>query len=129
MYIQQPKDLPFACWGGLMSTRAQKLGSLGTVINGRMRDVQEHRDMGFPVSVSRPYGDLLEFHHDILRTKRVNWSLLKVIGDENGVVVLPPSLLKQVVELCQARFEIDEKTMEALRVGESMASAIERLRK
>lgn len=50
MYIQQPKGLPSACWGGLMSTRAQKLGSLGTIIDGRMRDMQEHIDMKYPVS-------------------------------------------------------------------------------
>lgn len=51
MYIQQPKGLPSACWGGLMSTRAQKLGSLGTIIDGRMRDTQEHIDMKYPVSL------------------------------------------------------------------------------
>lgn len=49
MFIQQPKKLPCACWGGLMSTRAQKLGSLGTIIDGRMRDTQEHVDMKYPV--------------------------------------------------------------------------------
>lgn len=51
------------------------------------------------------------------------------MGDENGVVVVPPSLLEQAVELCQERFEIDEKTMEALRAGESMGSTIQRTRK
>jgi regulator of RNase E activity RraA len=50
MYIQQPRGLPSACWGGLMSTRSQKLGALGVVIDGRVRDVQEHRDLSFPVS-------------------------------------------------------------------------------
>ena len=52
MYIQQPKGMYSACWGGLMSTRAQKLGSLGTMIDGRMRDTQEHIEMGYPVSFS-----------------------------------------------------------------------------
>lgn len=49
MYIQQPKGLPSACWGGLMSTRAKHLGAQAAVIDGRMRDVNEHKDMGFPV--------------------------------------------------------------------------------
>lgn len=52
MYIQQPKGLPSACWGGLMSTRAKFLGAQGVVIDGRMRDVNEHPDIGFPVSTS-----------------------------------------------------------------------------
>lgn len=49
MYIQQPKGLPSACWGGLMSTRAKYLGAQAVIIDGRMRDVTEHREMGFPV--------------------------------------------------------------------------------
>lgn len=49
MYIQQPKDLPSACWGGLMSTRAQTMGALGVIIDGRMRDTREHREISFPV--------------------------------------------------------------------------------
>lgn len=52
MYIQQPKGLPSACWGGLMSTRAKYLGAEAVVIDGRMRDVNEHREFGFPVSQS-----------------------------------------------------------------------------
>lgn len=52
-----------------------------------------------------------------------------LVGDENGAVVVPPSLLEQVVELCQERFEIDEKTMQALRAGEPMGATIMRLRK
>ena len=54
MFVQQPKGLYSACWGGLMSTRAKRLGAQGVVIDGRMRDVGEHREMGFPVSGTPP---------------------------------------------------------------------------
>lgn len=57
MYIQQPKGMYSACWGGLMSTRAQKLGSLGTMIDGRMRDTSEHVEMGYPVSAYKSTTD------------------------------------------------------------------------
>lgn len=50
MFISQPKGLPSACWGGLMSTRAMKLGAEAVVVDGRVRDLGEHRDMEFPVS-------------------------------------------------------------------------------
>lgn len=50
MFIQQPKGLPSACWGGLMSTRAQYLGAEGVVIDGRMRDINEHKQFKFPAS-------------------------------------------------------------------------------
>lgn len=62
-------------------------------------------------------GDLWVYPKDIL------------VGDENGVVVVPPSLLEQAVELCKERFEIDEKTMTALRAGDAMGPTIQRLRK
>lgn len=38
-----------ACYGGLMSNRANYLGAVGTVIDGRLRDLQEHRDLQYPV--------------------------------------------------------------------------------
>ncbi|KAJ5239818.1 ribonuclease E inhibitor RraA/Dimethylmenaquinone methyltransferase [Penicillium chermesinum] len=137
MYIQQPKGLPSACWGGLMSTRAQQLKSLGVMVDGRVRDAQEHRDMGFPVFAR---GTAVLGSNGYTRASEINvplqfkgdlWVYPKdiLVGDENGVVVVPPSLLEQVVELCQERFEIDEKTMEALRAGEAMGPTLKRLRK
>lgn len=62
-------------------------------------------------------GDLWIYPNDIL------------VGDENGVVVVPPSLMEQVVEICQERSEIDGKTFAALRAGEPMGPTIKRLRK
>lgn len=50
MYIQQPKGLYSACWGGLMSTRAHYLGAQGVIVDGRVRDVGEHQELKFPVS-------------------------------------------------------------------------------
>lgn len=32
-----------------MSTRAKYSGAEGTVVDGRIRDLQEHRDLNFPV--------------------------------------------------------------------------------
>lgn len=49
VFISQPKNMYSACWGGLMSTRAKYLGAQGVVIDGNFRDLNEHREMGFPV--------------------------------------------------------------------------------
>lgn len=32
-----------------MSNRAQYLGAVGTIVDGRIRDLQEHRDLDYPV--------------------------------------------------------------------------------
>ncbi|KAK4500000.1 hypothetical protein PRZ48_008186 [Zasmidium cellare] len=137
MYVQQPKGLPSACWGGLMSTRAHHLGANGVVVDGKIRDQAEHRELGFPVfgrdvsvlgsntftkasKINVPLqfkGDLWVNPGDIL------------VGDEDGVVVTPVSLIEQVVALCEERAEIDRKTVEGLEAGEAMGGLLQRLRK
>jgi regulator of RNase E activity RraA len=52
-----------------------------------------------------------------------------LVGDVDGVVVTPQSLVERVVALCQERAEIDEKTFAGLRAGEPMGPLIKRLRK
>ncbi|KAL2113916.1 hypothetical protein VUR80DRAFT_1769 [Thermomyces stellatus] len=137
MYIQQPKDLPSACWGGLMSTRAKYLGAQGVVVDGRVRDVSEHNEMGFPV-FSRSTSILGS--NTFTRASRINVPLQFkgdlwvnpediIVADADGVVVTPPSLVEQVVALCEERAAIDEKTFEGLRKGEAMGPLIKRLRK
>ena len=54
VFISQPKGFYSACWGGLMSTRAMYLGAQGVVVDGNVRDLNEHREMNFPVSISLP---------------------------------------------------------------------------
>ncbi|KAK2599441.1 hypothetical protein N8I77_011195 [Diaporthe amygdali] len=137
MYIQQPKGLSSACWGGLMSTRAKYLGAEAVVIDGRFRDLEEHRELQFPLfardssilgsntftrasEINIPVqfkGDLWIHPGDI------------IVADIDGVVVTPPSLVEQVVALCQARAEIDDQMFKGLRKGGMMGDLIKTLRK
>ena len=50
IFISQPKGMYNSVWGGLMSTRAQVLSAQGVIIDGYFRDINEHKDLGFPVS-------------------------------------------------------------------------------
>ncbi|TDZ14252.1 4-hydroxy-4-methyl-2-oxoglutarate aldolase [Colletotrichum orbiculare MAFF 240422] len=137
MYIQQPKGLPSACWGGLMSTRAKYLGARGVVIDGRMRDVGEHNEMGFPVFAQ---GTSVLGSNSFTRASRVNVPLQFkgdlwinpgdiLIGDADGVVVTPPSLVERVVVLCQERAKADDKMFAELRKGASMGDLIKNVRR
>lgn len=49
VFISQPAPHINACYGGLMSLRAKYLKAEGVVIDGKLRDLQEHRDLEFPV--------------------------------------------------------------------------------
>ncbi|TDZ10336.1 4-hydroxy-4-methyl-2-oxoglutarate aldolase [Colletotrichum sidae] len=137
MYIQQPRGLPSACWGGLMSTRAKYLGARGVVIDGRMRDVGEHNEMGFPVFAQ---GTSVLGSNSFTRASRVNVPLQFkgdlwinpgdiLIGDADGVVVTPPSLVERVVVLCQERAEADDKMFAELRKGASMGDLVKNVRR
>ncbi|KAK1705908.1 uncharacterized protein CLUP02_14230 [Colletotrichum lupini] len=137
MYVQQPKGLPSACWGGLMSTRAKYLGAEAVVIDGRMRDVGEHNEMGFPVFAQ---GTSILGSNTFTRASRVNVPLQFkedlwinpgdiLVGDADGVVVTPVSLVEKVVALCQERAEVDEKMFVELKKGASMGDLIKSVRK
>lgn len=52
-----------------------------------------------------------------------------LVGDADGVVVVPPSLVERVAELCQARAEVDEKMFTELRKGAAMGELIKTIRK
>ncbi|OTB03128.1 hypothetical protein M426DRAFT_322155 [Hypoxylon sp. CI-4A] len=137
MYIQQPKGLYSACWGGLMSTRASQLGASGTVVDGRIRDVNEHRDLNYPVFArdtsilgSNTFTRASEINIP-LQVKENLWVNPGdyLVGDADGVVIVPPSLIQSVVEICEERAEIDKKTVEALQRGEEMGPTLKKLRK
>ncbi|KAM0808586.1 putative DlpA domain-containing protein [Seiridium cardinale] len=136
MYIQQPNGLPSACWGGLMSTRAKWLGAEAVVVDGRIRDVNEHVEFGFPVFAR---SNSILGSNSFTRASRVNVPLQfkgdlwinpgdLMIGDADGIVVTPPSLVDQVVALCQERADIDEKMFEELRKGAAMGPLIKSFR-
>jgi regulator of RNase E activity RraA len=137
MYIQQPRGLYSACWGGLMSTRAKAVGASAVVVDGRVRDVGEHREMGFAVfardtSILGSNSFTRASQIDVPLQFRADLWIHPgdiLAGDVDGVVVVPPKLVDQVVALCQERAEIDEKTFAALRAGEEMGPTLKRLRK
>jgi regulator of RNase E activity RraA len=52
-----------------------------------------------------------------------------LVGDQDGVVVVPPSLVDKVVALCQDRKDVDDKILDALSKGETMENAMKRFRK
>lgn len=50
VFVSCPPKIPNACYGGLMSARAKASKAVGSVIDGRFRDLQEQRDLNYPVS-------------------------------------------------------------------------------
>ncbi|KAH9807542.1 ribonuclease E inhibitor RraA/Dimethylmenaquinone methyltransferase [Melampsora americana] len=141
--ISCPPNTKNAVWGGLMTTRAQFLGIKGVVINGRCRDLAEHREVGFPVfarshsvlgqgTFTRPsvlqepitIHPLDEGLSQASGTQRLAPVTIQpydiIVGDEDGVVVVPKTLLEQVIKDCAKNADIDKKCLADLKAGRSI---------
>ncbi|CAD6586928.1 MAG: hypothetical protein TREMPRED_004606 [Tremellales sp. Tagirdzhanova-0007] len=139
VFISSPPNIPNAVYGGLMSARAQTSGAVGTVVDGRIRDLQEHRDLGFPifahdigtaspnelvkvvaigvpVKISSPHQDMTVNPGDY------------IVADLNGVVVVPQDLAEQAVQLMQPQVDADEKMAEVIKAGMSFTEASKKFR-
>ncbi|XHG08637.1 hypothetical protein AWENTII_011729 [Aspergillus wentii] len=143
VFVSQPKGLISACWGGLMSMRAQKLGAAGVIIDGRFRDIAEHRELGMGLFAR---GVSILGSNGFTRSAELNVPVTYVneeteggevlvnpgdyiVGDANGVVSVPVDKVEECVRLCRERYEIDEETRMCLERGEEMGPTIKRLRR
>lgn len=110
-----------AVWGGLMTAGAVANGLAGAVLDGAVRDVAEiRRDFGFPVFArSASPGTTLGRYKtiDSQVTVRVGGILVApgdiVVGDVDGVVVVPRAKAAEVLELAR---EIDRREAEQTRL-------------
>ncbi|KAF2729922.1 RraA-like protein [Polyplosphaeria fusca] len=136
MYIQQPSAMYSACFGGLMATRAKKIGAAGVVIDGRFRDIEEIQALGLPLFAR---DNSILGSNTFTRASQINVPVQFkedlwvspgdiLVGDQDGVVVVPPSLVDQVVELCKEREQIDWKTMQDLEAGMEMGPTLKKHR-
>lgn len=62
-----------------MSNRAKYSGAVGTIIDGRLRDLQEHRDLDYPV-FARDVGTASP--QELLRVSEVSLALCASVIDD-----------------------------------------------
>ncbi|MGA2286807.1 MAG: hypothetical protein ABSG55_11145 [Dehalococcoidia bacterium] len=96
-------------WGAQMTYQAIKQGIAGIVVDGSVRDTYEIRKMGFPcfAKMTSPIGSTKEF------PGYINFSIVCggvkvnpgdiVVGDDDGVVVVPQELATEVQEKAKER--------------------------
>lgn len=131
-----------------MTAGAQSRGVLGVVLDGRCRDLAEHRDLGFPVfarghstlgqgTFSRP--SALDVPLTIVPRREagpegVIFPSVQVIpgdiilADVDGVVCVPIDLVDKVVEKCTASREIDTKCMADIQAGKGIKETFKKWR-
>jgi 4-hydroxy-4-methyl-2-oxoglutarate aldolase len=112
-------------WGGLMATSAMAKGIAGLAIDGCVRDSAEIVQMGFPVfsrgSCMRgtTKGVLGKINHPMLFGEALVHPGDLVLGDDDGMVVIPQTEIEKVLEAAKRRVEAEEVKSEKLRKGVS----------
>ena len=113
-------------WGALMSRMAVKKKIGGIVLDGGARDRLEIIEMGFPVfcKAVSPMGGFKASPGSIntkISCGRVSVSPGDVIiGDADGVVVVPHQIAAQVAEKAQQVLKNEENIIEGMENGESL---------
>lgn len=118
--------LEFGYWGEILATAAQSGGVGGLVIDGGVRDVRELREIGLPVFSRGPCirgtgkdatsgGARLPIQITGVHVRPGDI----VVGDEDGVVVVPSASVAEVAERAAQRCEHEARILEQVRAGET----------
>jgi len=122
-----------------MTLRAQALNAAGVVIDGRVRDINEHRSLNFPLfakSVGTTAGG------EVCRPSEMNVAVRLnsdnqdawinpgdyIVADCNGVVRIPQELVEQVLEVIPAIADADSKCAEGIKAGRSVQDVFKEYR-
>lgn len=148
MVVTAPSLSRSAVWGGLMTARAQHLKVKGVVLDGRCRDLMEHREAGFavfarghstqgqspftrpselqvPIIISDPTAEGKD--GDAVKNPKMPSVSVRpgdwVLADIDGVVVVPPSVAEDVIRLAEKGRREDDKCMQDIKAGMSVKGA------
>lgn len=120
-----------ACMGDLQSLAAKLRGLSGAVIDGACRDVDQIRDVGFPmftrgVVPMTARGRIQQDAWNVMvqvggvQVRPGDW----IIADGSGVVVIPQEHLEEVLQAAEAIVDREEKMAEMVRQGKSILEAM-----
>jgi regulator of RNase E activity RraA len=117
-------DRRYACWGGGVSLGAHVKGIAGAVVDGVLTDRAEILELGFPVFgrgisplTTRSPGVTGELNVPV----RCGGVIVNpgdiILADDDGVVVLPPSRVADVVAICLPREAQAKARQQRMREG------------
>lgn len=130
VYICSGSSPRYALWGGLMSTRAMKLGAAGAIVNGYSRDTNEILDLKFPTfsfggyaQDQGPRGKVIDYRVPI----EIDGIRIKpgdiIFGDRDGVLVVPQGVVVEAFEGAIEKSRGEQLVKKALEEGMSTVDA------
>jgi 4-hydroxy-4-methyl-2-oxoglutarate aldolase len=117
-------------WGEIMATMAQARGMAGLVIDACVRDGALLAEMGFAVfsrglcirGTGKDFGAIGWINHPVLMGDITVHAGDLVVGDGDGVVVLPQERADAIVQAGQQRERDEAAILERLKAGETTLS-------
>lgn len=119
-----------AVWGDIMTYAAAQRGLAGVVIDGAIRDVSEARERHFPVFCREtvPAGPHKGWGGRINTSVQCGGVSVSpgdlVLGDDDGVVVVPRERAEAILETARDRLDEEEEWRTAIESGDSTIEAI-----
>ncbi|MFG2005490.1 RraA family protein [Spirillospora sp. NPDC048911] len=110
-------------WGEILAVAARQRGILGLVIDGGVRDVSELAALRFPVFARHitVVGTGKEHPGEFGVPIRVSGAVVGpgdlVVGDTDGVVVIPAPAAATTLDRADARVAAEERALAAIRTG------------
>jgi regulator of RNase E activity RraA len=123
----------YALWGELMSTRAQKLGAAGAVVNGYSRDTHGILHLGLPTfslgsyaQDQGPRGKVVDFRVSIeIEGVRIRPGDV-IFGDIDGVLAIPREAEQEAISRALEKTSKENLVRDAIRAGMSTVEAFEK---
>lgn len=119
-------------WGDILTAMAADRGVGGTIIDGVNRDVERALDLNYPI-YSR--GRFMRTGKDRVEVSEVGGAVTisgvqvragdALIGDADGVVVVPHEIEDAVLEICESISAREDAVIAAVLAGSSLAQARE----
>jgi 3-hexulose-6-phosphate synthase/6-phospho-3-hexuloisomerase len=120
-----------APWGELASWSCKQKGIAGFVIDGAVRDVDEIRRLRFPVFAKyivpnagepKGFGELnAEIKCGGEEVKPGDW----IIGDDNGVVVVPKERAYEIARRAKEVWKNEERVREEIKSGKTLSQVLD----
>jgi len=105
-----------AVWGGIMTRAAMQQNLGGVVVDGAVRDASEIRELGFatfaagicPAGPSKGFGGIIDGAISCAGCPVKSGDI--VLGDDDGIAVVPLERQAEILALCLTKIEQEEAT-------------------
>lgn len=112
-----------ALWGDHRSLTAKLLGLEGVVIDGAFRDIDENEEIGFPIYAKNVTccSSTKNSHGEVNIPVSCGGVTVNpgdiIVGDRNGVCVVPPLFAEQIIENARKKIEKMNRLKEEIKAG------------